>query len=218
MYEDKGEAFFANPRPDMVEFIPPECQRILELGCGNGAFGAVLKAAKPREVVGIELMAGPAAQARGRIDRVIVANIERDVLDLPDEYFDCLICNDVLEHLADPWTALRKLRRHVREDGWLVASIPNVRHHKVVRRLVWPGEWRYAEDGVLDRTHLRFFTYRTARELVESAGFRIERAQGINRSSLPLWLRLINSLAGGAFDDAQYIQFAIVARRVSARA
>lgn len=213
MYEDKAEAFFANPRPDMVEFIPPGCERVLELGCGNGAFGAVLKASGAREVVGIELVAGPAAQARTRIDRVIVADVERDTLDLPDGYFDCLICNDVLEHLADPWAVLGRLRRHLRTDGWLVVSIPNVRHHKVVRCLIWPGEWRYEQDGVLDRTHLRFFTYQSARDLVESAGFRIERAQGINRSSLPLWLRLVNALASGAFDDVQYLQFAIVARR-----
>lgn len=214
MYQDKAEAFFANPRPDMVEFIPPGCERVLELGCGNGAFGAVLKAGGAREVVGIELVAGPAAQARTRVDRVIVADVERETLDLPDGYFDCLICNDVLEHLADPWAVLGRLRRHLRADGWLVASIPNVRHHKVVRRLIWPGEWRYEQDGVLDRTHLRFFTYQSARDLVESAGFRIERAQGINRSSLPFWLRLVNAFASGAFDDMQYLQFAIVARRV----
>lgn len=208
-----NDPYFGNLRPEMMKFVPLGLGRVLELGCGSGVFGAALKRNGIREVVGIELSPSAARVARERLDRVIAADIERDTLDLPSDGFDCLVCNDVLEHLADPWAALNKLRPHLRADGWLIVSIPNVRHHRVVRRLIWPGQWRYEDDGILDRTHLRFFTRESARELVESAGFRIERMEGINPTSFPLWLRWINAAALGALDDMRYRQFAIVARR-----
>lgn len=214
MHDAADDPYFGNPRPDMMAFVPAGLQRVLELGCGSGLFGEALKRGGVREVVGIEAAPEPARAAAQRLDRVIVADVERDPLDLPAGGFDCLICNDVLEHLADPWAALKKLQPCVRAGGWLVVSMPNVRHHKVVRHLIWPGQWRYEDDGVLDRTHLRFFTRGSVCELVESAGFRIERVQGINPSSLPLWLRLINAAALDALDDMRYLQFAIVARRL----
>jgi 2-polyprenyl-3-methyl-5-hydroxy-6-metoxy-1,4-benzoquinol methylase len=214
MHDAADDPYFGNPRPDMTPFIPAGLERVLELGCGSGLFGEALKRGGVREVVGIEASPAPARAAAQRLDRVIVADVERDPLDLPAGGFDGLICNDVLEHLADPWAALKKLQPCIRAQGWLIVSIPNVRHHKVVRRLIWPGQWRYEDDGILDRTHLRFFTRESASELVESASFRIERVQGINPSSLPLWLRLINAAVFGALDDMRYLQFAIVARRL----
>jgi len=213
MPESGDHPYFNNPRPEMQAILPPGLQRVLELGCGSGSFGAALKRAGVREVVGIECAAAAAQAARGVLDRVVAADVERDTLDLPAEAFDALVCNDVLEHLVDPWRALKALRVHLRPGGWLLASIPNVRHHRVVRRLIWPGQWRYEDDGVLDRTHLRFFTRQSVRELVEGAGFRIERLDGINPSSLPLWLRGINALTGDRLDDMRYLQFAVLARR-----
>lgn len=212
VYESKQSEYFTNARPDMVEFIPEGVHRILEIGCGSGEFGAALKELRQVEVVGVELVEAAATAARQRLDAVIVADIQHQVLDLPEHSFDCLVCNDVLEHLVDPWTTLAGLRRFLKPDGWLVTSIPNVRHHKVVRRLLWPGEWKYENSGVMDRTHLRFFTKASARELVEQAGFRIVHEQGIHRSSLPAWLRLFNVLAGGAFEDMRYLQFVFVAK------
>ena len=207
-----SDPYFANPRAEMLAFVPAGVDRVLELGCGSGAFGAALKRSGIREVIGIENVPDAAEAARSRLDKVLVADVEKDALDLPAGAFDCLVCNDVLEHLVDPWEALKKLRVHLRAGGWLVASIPNVRHHKVVRRLIWPGRWRYEDDGVLDRTHLRFFTRESIVELAESAGFAVERIEGINASSLPLWLRAINGAMLGALDDMRYLQFAVVGR------
>lgn len=206
------DPYYGNPRAEMLPFVPAGVQRVLELGCGSGAFGAALKRSGVREVVGIEQVPSAAEAARARLDRVLVADVERDELDLPAGAFDCLVCNDVLEHLVDPWAALKKLRGLLRPGGALVVSLPNVRFHKVVRHLIWPGQWRYEDDGVLDRTHLRFFTREGARELVESAGFAIERVEGINPTSFPLWMRAINGVTLGALDDMHYLQFAIVGR------
>ncbi len=214
-YSSKTSPYFGNSRPDMLEFIPEGAQRILEIGCGSGEFGAALKRQRKAVVIGVELIEAAAETARQHLDRVITADVQHQELDLREQSFDCLVCNDVLEHLVDPWTVLGRLRRFVKPDGWLVTSIPNIRHHKVVRRLLWPGEWKYEESGILDRTHLRFFTQRSARELVESAGFRVIREQGLHRSSFPVWLRAVNGLAGGAFEDMRYLQFVFVARPVA---
>jgi 2-polyprenyl-3-methyl-5-hydroxy-6-metoxy-1,4-benzoquinol methylase len=211
-YEGKVSGYFEHGRPDMLAFVPEGVRRVLEVGCGAGDFGAAVRALRSAEVVGLELVAEAAQAARGKLDRVIVVDAERDQLDLPESYFDCLICNDVLEHFPNPWATLAKLVRHLRPDAWIVASIPNVRFHKVMRRLVWPGEWRYEDAGVLDRTHLRFFTRASAAELLRSAGFDIVREQGIGATKFPVWLRLIDLLSGGAFEDARYHQFAFVGR------
>lgn len=214
-YASKQSGYFGNARPDMIGFIPEGVHRVLEIGCGAGEFGAALKELRQVEVVGVELIEAAANLARQRLDAVIVADIQHQPIDLPERSFDCVVCNDVLEHLVDPWTVLAGLRHFLKPDGWLVASIPNVRHHKVVRRLLWPGEWKYENSGVMDRTHLRFFTQGSARELVEQAGFRIVREQGIHRSSFPVWLRLANALAGGAFEDMRYLQYVFVAKPVA---
>lgn len=212
IYSTKSDGYFANARDDVLGFVPDGVARVLEIGCGSGEFGAVLKRRGGVSVVGVELVEAAAAIARERLDQVIAADVQHQDLDLPEQAFDCLVCNDVLEHLVDPWTVLARLRRHLAPGGWLVASIPNVRHQKVVRRLLWPGEWRYEDKGVLDRTHLRFFTRLSARALVESAGFGIVREEGMHPSKFPVWLRAINALAGGAFDDMRYLQFVFVAR------
>lgn len=212
IYSTKSDGYFANARDDVLGFVPDGVARVLEIGCGSGEFGATLKRRGGVSVVGVELVEAAAAIARERLDQVIAADVQHQDLDLPEQAFDCLVCNDVLEHLVDPWTVLARLRRHLAPGGWLVASIPNVRHQKVVRRLLWPGEWRYEDKGVLDRTHLRFFTRSSARALVESAGFGIVREEGMHPSKFPVWLRAINALAGGAFDDMRYLQFVFVAR------
>ena len=214
IYSTKNHRYFANARDDMLAFIPTGVRRILEIGCGTGEFGAAIKRRGDVEIVGVELVESAAARARYHLDQVITADIQCQNIDMPAQSFDCLVCNDVLEHLVDPWSVLARLRHFVKPDGWLVASIPNVRHHKVVRRLLWPGEWRYEDKGVLDRTHLRFFTRASARALVEGAGFAIEREEGIHRSDFPLWLKAINAVMGETFDDMRYLQFVIVARSV----
>jgi 2-polyprenyl-3-methyl-5-hydroxy-6-metoxy-1,4-benzoquinol methylase len=214
IYSAKNHLYFANARDDMLAFIPAGVRRILEIGCGTGEFGAAIKRQSDVEIVGVELVESAAAMARQHLDQVITADIQCQTLDLPAQSFDCLVCNDVLEHLVDPWSVLARLRHFIRPEGWLVTSIPNVRHHKVVRRLLWPGEWRYEDKGVLDRTHLRFFTRASARALVEGAGFEIVRDEGIHRSGFPVWFRAINAIMGGTFDDMRYLQFVIVARPV----
>src|SRR6185436_7844996 len=95
---------------------------------------------------------------------------EADALPLAPASLDCIVCADVLEHLRDPERALRLLLRYLAPDGLLVASIPNVRHASVLLPLLVEGRFRYQDEGILDRTHLRFFTLHEIVELLTRAG------------------------------------------------
>jgi 2-polyprenyl-3-methyl-5-hydroxy-6-metoxy-1,4-benzoquinol methylase len=143
---------------------------VLELGC---ATGHVTKAMVDRgcKVVGIELDAAAATVAEAWAERVVAGDIDRgEVWDqIDDESFDVVLCGDVLEHLRDPLGALRSAVRKLKPDGYVVTSLPNVAHGDV-RMLLLGGSFRYREVGLLDRTHLRFFTLETIRELLRGAG------------------------------------------------
>ena len=206
-YDNKSQSYFGIPRREMLEFIPTGVSSVLEIGCGAGAFGALVKQQLGCRYTGVELMSQAAELARARLDEVIVANIEQTPLPFPQENFDCLVCNDVLEHLIDPWTALRTLTGFLRPGGYVVISLPNVRFSEVVKNLVVRKRWEYEQEGVLDRTHLRFFTESSMRTLFESAGLEILQLRGINAIKYAWRLRLLNIMLFGALSDMRYPQY-----------
>jgi SAM-dependent methyltransferase len=145
-------------------------RKVLEVGCHTGYFSRVLRE-HGCQVVGVEINAEAAARAIDDGFDVRVGSVEDPALlaDLPRE-FDVLLLMDVLEHLVDPWTALRGLRERLRPDGRALISLPNVACW-TVRNALLRGRWEYTRDGLLDRTHLRFFTFDTARVLIRDSGF-----------------------------------------------
>jgi len=170
--------YFGHARPEVLALVPATARRVLDIGCGAGRLGEALKARQQAEVVGIELDEAAAAVARLRLDDVIVGDIERLGLDFPPGSFDAIVCADVLEHLRDPARLLQKVRSWLAPAGRLVASIPNVRHNSVVRSLL-EGNWTYESAGLLDRTHLRFFTRREIEKLFHRAGFAIDELRWV---------------------------------------
>ncbi len=162
--------YYSLRRTEVIEAVPAGCKRILSVGCGFGVTEAVL-VDRGCEVWGIEREPAAAEEARGRLSRVICSDADQALVDCPIGYFDCLIMADILEHLPDPWTTLAKYRRTLRDGGGLVVSLPNVGYVGVVVPLILGGRWEYQDSGVLDRTHLRFFTQKTATALVRNAGF-----------------------------------------------
>jgi methionine biosynthesis protein MetW len=165
---------YENPRPDVQELVPPGARRILDLGCSSGAMGAALKARQGAEVVGVELDAAYARDAANRLDRVIVADLE--TVDLGAQElgtFDCLIAADVLEHLRDPWSTLRRAVTMLAPGGTTVVSLPNVRYWETLATLVVRGTWPLRDQGIFDRSHLRWFTLSDARALIDQAGLRV---------------------------------------------
>jgi 2-polyprenyl-3-methyl-5-hydroxy-6-metoxy-1,4-benzoquinol methylase len=156
-------------------------RRILELGCAGGMFGATLKQRFPgATVVGVEAGRAAAEKAAMRLDRVIHSRLED--LDFsaqgfaPGE-FDAVIAADVLEHIVNPWEFLVRLKPWLAPGAQVLASIPNVRNIGLVSRLLLEGRWEYVERGLLDITHMRFFTLVEMRRLFTETGYTVELAQ-----------------------------------------
>jgi 2-polyprenyl-3-methyl-5-hydroxy-6-metoxy-1,4-benzoquinol methylase len=162
----------------LFDIINQEPRRVLELGCAGGMFGAKLKERYPAAaVIGVEANRGAAAKAATRLDRVICSRLE--ALDFPAAglqpgEIDLVIAADVLEHLVNPWDLLVKLKPYLSKDAVIAASIPNVRNIELVSGLLQEGNWEYAERGLLDITHLRFFTFDGIRQMFETTGYAIE--------------------------------------------
>lgn len=163
---------YENPRPEIQALVPLDARRILDLGCSSGALGAALKARQGCEVVGIELDPAYAADARERLDEVFEGDVETADAG-PLGRFDCLIAGDVLEHLRDPWSALARYAALLDPGGTAVISVPNVRYWETFWQLGWKGTWPRRAEGIFDQTHLRWFTYRNAWELMEAAGLEV---------------------------------------------
>ena len=161
-----------NKRDGFFSSIPLSAKKILDVGCANGNWVNRL-GKRELEVIGIERDEKLCAQASRNLRKVFLADVEKFDLPFPERYFDCILYADVLEHLQDPQALLQKHIRYLKEDGCAIASIPNIRYYKVILRLVLGGVWDYIESGLLDKTHLRFFTLLNTKELFANAGYKI---------------------------------------------
>jgi 2-polyprenyl-3-methyl-5-hydroxy-6-metoxy-1,4-benzoquinol methylase len=211
-YDNKPPEYFGQGRSEMLKFVPDSTRKLLEVGCGKGEFVAKLKATRALRTTGVEPYPDAAVEARKHFDVVLESGIDDAVTQLLGCQFDCIVFNDVLEHMVDPWAVLRAIKPLLTETGCVVASIPNMRYWPVLNDLFIHANWEYADTGVLDRTHLRFFTRSTISELFTSSGYRVERMEGINAIELPWKVALLNRLIGQRFDDTRFTQFACVAR------
>lgn len=210
-----GTTYPDDDRRNVIRFLPSTTARLLDVGCWQGAFGRELKRRKPKlVVVGVEANAAAAAVAATRLDKVVAGRFPED-LDPSLGPFDCVVFNDVLEHLVDPWEALHLTRLLLADGGRVVAVIPNIRHVRAVVPLVFRGRWDYADEGLLDRTHLRFFTRATMIELFESAGYTVESVTAQDVSDVGLRgvvMRLLFAPFGRAHSEGfRARHFAIVA-------
>ena len=169
---------YENPRPEVQALVPGGVRRILDLGCSSGALGAALKAREGAEVVGVEVLADYARDAAERLDRVVCADVEqlaaRDDLEAELGRFDCLVAADVLEHLVDPWSALRAFAGLLEPGAPAVISLPNVRHWETFWQLGRHGRWPVRHEGIFDRTHLRWFTLGDAHAMIDQCGLELE--------------------------------------------
>ena len=172
----------------LFELIDGPPRQVLELGCAGGAFGAALKARFPGvSVTGIDAGRAAAEKARLRLDRVVHARLE-DVSFSDQGFrhgeFDTVIAADILEHLVNPWELLVRLKPFLAPRAQIVASIPNLRNLSVVASLLLNGRFDYDERGLLDITHLRFFTLHGIRRLFEETGYVLEQDRAILLPSL----------------------------------
>ncbi len=166
--------YFQRVNRDLLDRIPLTSKTVLEVGCGSGALGAAFKQRQPKvRYLGIEAMAQPAAEARQVLDHVVQGDVEDPSLNVPTcAPLDCLIYGDVLEHLRDPWTCLKRQSQLLSDDGVLLACIPNVQHWSVLLELL-NGHWPLRDEGLFDRTHLRWFTRNGIEAMIQEAGLHL---------------------------------------------
>lgn len=165
--------YHEHARPDVAALVPMDARRILDIGCGAGALGAALKQRQECAVVGIEQDADACGRARSVLDGALCADAE-GLWDHPvDGRFDCIIMADVLEHLRDPWAMLDRVRERLAPGGCLIVSVPNLRNRQVVAALL-AGEFAPAAAGIMDRTHLHWFTRRKLQRMLWRRGYFVE--------------------------------------------
>jgi 2-polyprenyl-3-methyl-5-hydroxy-6-metoxy-1,4-benzoquinol methylase len=217
-YQEKPQEYWEYERTEMLPLIPEGVRRVLDVGCSGGVFGELVKHKRGCEVWGVEIYPSACREAERRLDRVLQGEFGES-LPLPSGAFDAVVFNDVLEHLVDPWATLRFTEQLLTETGVVVASIPSIRHFPTLWHLVVRKEWHYTDLGILDRTHLRFFTRQTIGELFQEAGYQIVEIQGIQ----PFWnldgdhdlwryYKLLNLLTLGRISDMKFLQYAVRAR------
>ncbi|WP_261389038.1 class I SAM-dependent methyltransferase [Qipengyuania aquimaris] len=199
-------------RKDVLPFVPQEAGRVLDIGGGIGATSVALK--DRGSASHIVLLDQVADQALPAVDASYAVDLND--LDALDELlgnagpFDTVLCLDVLEHLVDPWGVVAIIDKHLSKGGALVVSLPNLSHWSVTVPLVFAGQFRYADKGIKDRTHLRWFSREGAVDLVGSSGLSIE----LVRSSI--WKkaeRLVNLLTLKLFQRHFTAQYFVIGRK-----
>jgi SAM-dependent methyltransferase len=193
--------------------------RVLEFGCATGYMSQVLRDRLDASVVGVELQAEAAEEATLHCDRVIVGDIEDLDLEaeLGGERFDTVLFADVLEHLREPAPVLRRVRSVLAEGGAVVASIPNIAHASV-RLALLGGSFRYREQGLLDETHLRFFTREGVEDLFESSGYLVthwlRRRLEVEQTEIPVPRGIPPEARAWAAADSEATTYQFVVRAV----
>jgi 2-polyprenyl-3-methyl-5-hydroxy-6-metoxy-1,4-benzoquinol methylase len=153
-------------------------RRVLDIGCGHGPLAALLRKHDERiEIVGIDRDSKALETAGPLYDRVFSMDLDTiNKIPYPQGYFDAIVLADVLEHLKRPNYFLRSIRKYLAPTGVMVISLPNVARLEVRIKLLL-GKFNYAPSGIMDKTHLHFYTYSTARSLVEDAGLVINKME-----------------------------------------
>jgi SAM-dependent methyltransferase len=170
----KRAEYYGHDRSDFLDWVGGRHERVLDVGCGAGSNAPWYRQHGARDLVGIEIDASSASKALDQFDRVVSAPVEIAMGQL-DGAFDLIVCADVLEHLADPWTVVSDLRRFSHPQTVLAVSMPNIRFLGAVARIAVGSGFRYEDEGIFDVTHLRFFTGSDLNDLLQRGGWTPER-------------------------------------------
>jgi 2-polyprenyl-3-methyl-5-hydroxy-6-metoxy-1,4-benzoquinol methylase len=209
MTETKPESYYSAVRTDMVPLLPDPLGRVLDIGCGAGSTGSLLRPRHPDRLVGIEIDPGAAEQARQIYDEVLVGSCEELLAGL-DGPFDTILCYDVLEHLVDPWAVLAQAHRLSSPGGRLHVSVPNARHLSLMVDVMLRGTFGYQAHGHRDDTHLRWFTPHDIETAITSAGFVIDSR---SHPTISPTRQALARLTAGRSTEFLVVQWQVLAHR-----
>jgi 2-polyprenyl-3-methyl-5-hydroxy-6-metoxy-1,4-benzoquinol methylase len=207
-----AQEYFKGQRSDVADLVPENCVRVLDVGCGYGGLGRNLRDRGVKQIFGVEINPDAASQLAGVYADYWIGDVEQVNLPADIDAFDCIVFADVLEHLRDPWGTLERYLHWLKPGGHVVASIPNVRNLALLYNLAIRGRWRYEDSGLLDRTHLRFFTRGEILDLFAGAGLEIELIQE-NREKFSLARRILAAPILALIPDLGVCQYLIRASR-----
>lgn len=208
---NKPSGYYQSNREDMLKYVPSGTKTSLEFGCGCGGFSVLVKDKFDAETWAVEINEEAAHEASKKLDKVINSDATKSLDDIPENYFDCIILFDILEHLLEPSALLSALKNKLSDKGVIIASIPNIRYYRTFVDLVIHGNWDYKDHGILDRTHLRFFTYKSIVKMLNLLNFEILVLEGIHPTSSRTF-KILNLVLLNSIDDIRYKHFATVVK------
>lgn len=216
IYDDKPTYYFDTIRKDLLDLIPQKCKNGTLLEVGAGKANTLIYAKNHHyasRVYGIDICAlENTYQSDAAIDQFIIGNIEETELKFKQNFFDIILCGDVLEHLIDPWSVIDKLKYFLSEEGVIIASIPNIREWTTIKKILFEGNFQYEAVGILDKTHLRFFCKKNIENLFISNGMTIEHiTSNINYTGYKR--KLLNNLSFKIFEEFLTTQYYVVAKK-----
>lgn len=171
----KNEGYYKRDRSWTQNFNIAKDAKILDVGCGHGVLGKYLHSTLGADVTGVEIVESCYHIAKELLQNAVLGDIETmDLAELGGDY-DYIIFSDCLEHLVNPDMVLRRMVSLLKADGHLLISIPNVQNFRITVPLVFNGSWEYTEEGLMDKTHLRWFTESSITSLVGSNGYRVKK-------------------------------------------
>ena len=202
------DIYYDGSRKDLVELIPGGVKRVLEIGCGKAGFAQNFP--EGVEYWGVEPDNDAANIAATKLTKVLHGTYDEVEAELPNNYFDLIVCNDVIEHMPDHDAFFQKIKAKFASGGSLIGSVPNVRYYLNLKSLLKGRDWEYQSSGILDRTHLRFFTYKNLERCLQENGFVVDALAGVNgikKRYMPpkrIFRQIVIAVLG---QDVRYVQF-----------
>lgn len=224
-YSEKNSSsgYFNNTKSNLLDLIPAKLKNgnLLEIGAAGGNTLIYAKEnGYAKSIYGIELCEiENSNQENSLLDGFIIGSIEEIDIPYKEEFFDVILCGDVLEHLVDPYSIVINLKKHLKDDGVFIASIPNVRKLSVLYTIFVKGDFKYAESGILDKTHLRFFTKKNMIDLFESNGYKVLSVVASDKCDIKRYakrlriFRLLKCLFSFIFTEFSTLQYHLVVKK-----
>ena len=192
MTEKDLKKYYLNCNKNLLNNIPAELSHVLEFGCSGGVLGKWYKESNPKTIWhGIDIHKPAVEHAKTLLDKAwcMNANALKPNKVMQDSSYDALIYGDVIEHLIDPETSVLDHLKLLKSGGKVIVCIPNVQHWSVMKHVL-SGNWTYAEQGILDKTHLRFFTRQSFLKLLEKLELNVESMLRISYENTPNFIKI----------------------------